>query len=53
MIDGRDRVLPDEIFGRNLWAEIACARAHVAVRQLEPSPGERVRKLIRMFHEAP
>ena len=53
VIDGRDGVLPEELFCRNLRAEIACARAHVAVRQLEPSPGERVRKLIRMFHEAP
>ncbi len=53
VIDGRDGVLPDELFGRNLRAEIACARAHVAVRQLEPRPGKRVRELIRIFVESP
>ncbi len=48
-----DGVLPDEVFGRDLRAEVACARAHVAVRQLEPGPGERVRELVRVLHEAP
>ena len=53
VIDRGNRVLPDELFRRNLRAEIARARAHVAVRQLEPRPGERVRELIRMLVEAP
>ena len=47
VIDRGDRVLPDELFGRNLRAEIARARAHVAVRQLEPGAGERVGELVR------
>ena len=42
-----NRVLPDEFFRRNLRAEITRARAHVAVRQLEPRPGERVGELVR------
>jgi len=36
--------LPDEFFGRNLRAEIARARAHIAVRQLEPRAGEGIGK---------
>ena len=46
-------VLPDEFFRRNFRAEITGARTHVAVRQLEPRPGERVGELIRILHEAP
>ena len=53
MIDGGDRVLPDQIFLRNVGAEIARARTHVAVRQLEPGPCECVRELIRILEEAP
>src|SRR5208283_4181844 len=45
--------LPDELFCRNLRAEIACARAHVAVGQLEPRPGEGVCQLVRVLVEAP
>ncbi len=52
VIDGRDGVLPDDLFGRDLRTEIACARAHVAVCQLEPRPGERVGELIRILVEA-
>ena len=48
-----DGVLPDEFFRGNFRAEITRARAHVAVRQLEPRPGERVGELIRILHEAP
>ena len=46
-------VLPDEFFCGNLRSEIARARSHVAVRQLEPRPGERVGELIGMLQEAP
>ena len=46
-------VLPDEFFGRNLRPEIAGARAHIAVRELEPCPGERVGELIGVRHEPP
>ena len=53
MIDGRDGVLPDELFFRNLRAEIACTRTHVTVRQLEPRPGERICQLVRVLVEAP
>ena len=40
-------------FLRNQRAEIARQRAHVAVRQLEPRPGECVRELIRILEKAP
>ena len=53
VIDRRDGVLPDELFGRNLRAEIACTRTHIAVRQLEPRPGECVCELVRVLVEAP
>ena len=38
---------------RDLRAEVARDRAHVAVRQLEPRPGEGVRELVRVLEEAP
>src|SRR5207249_1015016 len=53
VIDRRDGVLPDEIFSRNLRAEVARAWAHVAMRQLEPRPRECVGELIRILEEAP
>ena len=53
VIDRGDRVLPDELFGRNLRAEVARARAHVAVGQLEPGAGEGVGELVRILEEAP
>ncbi|OPY60751.1 MAG: hypothetical protein A4E57_04362 [Syntrophorhabdaceae bacterium PtaU1.Bin034] len=53
VIDGRDGVLPDKLFCRDLRAEIARARAHVAVRQLEPRTGEGVRELARVLIEVP
>ena len=49
MIDRRDRVLPDEFLGWNLRAEIARARAHVAVRELEPGAGKGVGELLRVI----
>ena len=52
VVDRGDRVLPDQLFLRDLRAEVARARAHVAVRQLEPGAGERVRELVRVLHEA-
>ena len=52
VVDRRDRVLPDQLFLGDLRAEIARARTHVAVRQLEPGAGERVRELVRVLHEA-
>ena len=47
MVDGRDGILPEQLFGRNLGAEVACPRSHVAVRELEPSARKGVRELIR------
>ena len=37
----------------NLRAEVARARPHVAVRELEPRARERVGELVRVLHEAP
>ena len=51
VIDCGNGVLPDELLAGNLRAEIACARTHVAVCQLEPGASERVRELIRIFVE--
>ena len=45
MVDRGNRVLPDELFLRHLGAEVAGARAHVAVGQLEPGARERVGEL--------
>ena len=46
-----DRVLPDEFFLGNFRAEVASARAHVAVGQLEPRAGERVGELVGIRQE--
>ena len=53
MIHRGDRVLPDQRLLRHERAEIARDRAHVAVRELEPRAGKRVRELIRILVEAP
>ena len=53
MIHGRDRVLPDQRLLRHQRAEVAHARAHVAMGQLEPGAGERVGELVRVLVEAP
>ena len=52
VVDRRDRVLPDQLFGRHLGAEVARARAHVAVRQLEPGAREGVGELVGVGEEA-
>ena len=49
---GGDRVLPDQRLGRDLGAEVALDRAHVAVGELEPGAGERVGELVRVLVEA-
>ena len=50
MVDGRDRILPDQLFFRHFRSEVTGARAHVAVRQFEPGArecvGERLRVLV-------
>ena len=53
VIDGGYRVLPQELLGGDLRAEVARDRPHVAVRQLEPRPGEGVGELVRVLMEAP
>src|SRR5205807_3255127 len=53
VIDRGDRILPDELFGRNLGAEVAGARPHVSMRQLEPRSREGVGELLRILVEAP
>ena len=52
MVDGRHRVLPDQHFGRNFRAEVADARTHVAVGQLEPGAGEGIGERGRVLVEA-
>ena len=52
MRDGRDGVLPDQLLPGDLRAEIARTRTHVAVRQLEPGPGERIGERVRVLVEA-
>ena len=51
MIDRRDGVLP-QLRLRNPRAEVARDGPHVAVQQLVPRLGERVRELVRMLVEA-
>ena len=46
MVDGRHRVLPDQLFLRHQLAEVARDRAHVAVRQLEPGAREGIGELL-------
>ena len=53
MRDGRDGVLPDQLLPGDLRAEIARTRTHVAVRQLEPGPGEGIGERVRVLVEAP
>src|SRR5262249_56313149 len=53
MVDGGDRVLPDQSLLRHQRAEIARDRTHIAMRELEPPAGKSVRELIRVLLEAP
>ena len=48
-----NRVLPEELFGRNVRTEVAVLRAHVAMGELEPGASERVSELVRVREEAP
>ena len=52
MIDCGNRVLPDQDFTRYVGTQIACARPHVAVGQLEPGAREGIRELVGVFQEA-
>ncbi len=53
VIDRRHGILPDQFLCRDERAEIADLRAHVAMGQLEPGPGERVGELVRVLVEPP
>ena len=46
VIDRRNGILPDQFFGRDLRAEVARARTHVAMGQLEPCAGESIGELV-------
>ena len=46
-----DRILPDEVFGRSIVADVATAWTHVAVGEFEPSPREGVCEVVRVGHE--
>ena len=52
MVHRGDRVLPDQRFLRHERTQVACARSHVTVRQLEPGAGECVRQFLRVRHVA-
>ena len=52
MVDGGNRVLPDEDFRRHVRAEVARARPHVAVGELEPGAGKGVGESLRVLVEA-
>ncbi|MGY4499848.1 hypothetical protein ACVWYH_003779 [Bradyrhizobium sp. GM24.11] len=52
VVDLRNRILPDQRLLRHQRAEVALNRTHVAVGELEPGAGERVRELIGIFEEA-
>ena len=51
VLGGRDRVLPDQVFGRHLRAQVQALGAHVAVGQLEPGAGVGIGKLIGVGQE--
>src|SRR4030095_15040687 len=48
----RERLLPNQRLLRHERTEVTLDRPHVAVRELEPRTGKRVRELIRMLMEA-
>ncbi len=52
MVDSRHGILPEQLFLRDFGAEVAHARAHVAMGQLEPSAGKDVRELFGVLQEA-
>ena len=53
VVDGGNRILPDQRLLGNERAEIARDRPHVAVGELEPRPRECVGELVRVLKEAP
>src|ERR1700683_645412 len=53
MMCTRNGVLPEKVFLRNLWTEVACARPHIAMRQLEPCTREGIGEFVGVLEEAP
>ena len=51
MVDRGNRVLPDQLFLRHFRSQVAGARAHVAVRQLEPGAREGIGEGLRVVEE--
>ena len=51
MINSWHGVLPNQVFGRYLWAQVVDLGAHVTVNQLEPSTGVSVGKFIGVVEE--
>ena len=45
------RILPDQVFGGGIGADVAHAWAHVAVGQLEPGAGKAIVEIGRICHE--
>jgi hypothetical protein len=52
MIHSGERVLPDQVFGRDFRAEVEYFRAHIAVGQFEPGAGEGISEGFRILVEA-
>jgi len=46
-----NRVLPDQLFLRHQWPEVAADGTHVAVGELEPRLGEGIGELVRVLEE--
>src|ERR1700683_1373392 len=53
MIHFGDGVLPEEFFPRNFRTEVARARSHVSVSELEPCTGKGIGEYSRILVEAP
>ncbi len=51
VVDRGNRVLPDQLFLRHFRSQVAGARAHVAVRQLEPGAREGIGEGLRVLVE--
>ena len=51
VIDGGNRILPDQLFLRHEGAKVAGDRTHVAMRELEPGAGKVVGQLLRILQE--
>ena len=53
MVNRRNNVLPDKFFSRHVRPQIANARPHVTVGELEPGTRKGIGKLVGIFKKAP